>query len=166
MTLDNAWLKAEIEKMGFPCALSLFTGTQKNCVLVSLGEGSDKELQSMQLWLEPQKTEAGKEIALLQLFMPVCRFQAPFLGDIATLVLNANVGLDIPGFGISAQDKYVYYRSCSFLSDACALEVIESMMGLAMTYVDGFSVSMKALASGKKNYKQAVQELMQAAQGS
>lgn len=165
MALDNQWLKNEIEKMGFPCAVSLFAGTEKSCVLVSLGQGPDKEPQSMQLWLEPQQSELGKDLSLLQIFMPICKFQAAFLGDVASLVLNVNVGLDVPGFGVSAADKYVYYRTTTFMSEPTALTVLQTLMGLTMTYVDGFSAVINSIASGKKNYKQAVDDLMKAAQG-
>lgn len=166
MALDNQWLKKEIETMGFPCAVSLFAGTEKTCIVVAMGEGPDHEMQSMQLWVEPQNLESAKEpLALLHLFVPVCRYQQPFIGDIAGIVLNANVGLNIPGFGLSIEDKYVYYRSSTFLNEKSALDILKSMMGLAMTYVDGFSSTMKAVASGKKNGKQAVLDLLQSAKG-
>jgi hypothetical protein len=171
--LDNQWLKEQIDSMGFPCIVTIFAEKNKECLLVSLAEGLDGEMQSMQIWLEPQIDDPDSEeppsdepLSLLHLFMPVCACEEAFMGACASVLFVANAGMDVPGFGISPVDKYVYYHSTTFLSLGRNSDILKSVMGLSMLYVDGFTDIIKNVASGKKTVEEALKELLESAKES
>lgn len=69
------------------------------------------------------------------------------MGEGASVVLLANVSLEIPCFGIKAIYNYLYYHSTTFLKLTLSLDTLKSMIGIAMLYVDGFSTLIKNVAS-------------------
>lgn len=166
MSLNNEWLKQQIESMELPCAVSVFAGSDKTCLIVAMGDGPDGEPQSAQLWLQPQDLEEpGEEVSLLHVFIPICRSSPDHLPDVAGFLIGVNVGLDIPGFGISPQDQYVYYHATTFLTPGRSRSILQALLGIAFTYVDGFNDAIKDIALGRKTTQQAVQKMMETARG-
>lgn len=167
MFLDNHWLKKEIEAMGFDWSVNVFPEKNRECLVVSVGKRSDGELQSLYIWLDAQADDPYAEetnsepLSILNLSIAVCPVQEAFLGEVASFIFLINAGLNVPGFTISSADKYIYYRSSTFISSGRNLDILKSMMGIALFYVDGFVPALKDVASGKKKPDIAIKEILE-----
>lgn len=141
-------------------------------ILISLGkdtQGRDRFLKLMIIYQEMGQNLGAKDIniknpvfnVVYTLDIPV-DYHSNYAKDVASIINFINRQMPFPGFELDEMTDKIYLRHAHFITlQGLDERVIVSTVGLITMISDLFIPSIEEVASGKKQFKDVIEEIIQ-----